>query len=315
MLDGDDLHVEATRDDNYVDAGATCQDLVDGNLNRNVRVSGDVVNLAVPGAYHIKYDCTNIEGVAAWTAERVVYVQDNTCPWCVVKPGPEEIEASFPYADPGADCFDSVDGKIDDVQRSCVGENDSACTGADCCTTDGLPDVYQTGTYTITYSVTDSAGNSNTGLGTNCRGPAAYTRTIQVIDSLKPVLALKLADGSSPEPYTVAMSPQVDESAPVQHLNAAGEAPMATMVRGTDENGAVTWTQTEPYRPGTAENPNLAYEDHPAYPVANGLMAETAQSNGAAGLSWVVFGAIASVVGVALVVFGVKRQSRSMPEV
>merc|ERR1712146_103718 len=29
VLDGDDLHVEATKEDNYVDAGATCYDLID----------------------------------------------------------------------------------------------------------------------------------------------------------------------------------------------------------------------------------------------------------------------------------------------
>merc|ERR1712137_747681 len=50
-------HVEASRDNNYVDAGATCSDMVDGNISQDVEVSGDVVNMAAVGTYKINYNC------------------------------------------------------------------------------------------------------------------------------------------------------------------------------------------------------------------------------------------------------------------
>ena len=249
VLQGDDLHIEATTEDNYVDAGATCSDLIDGNLNRFVRVSGDVVNLAVPGAYHIKYDCVNHESEAAFQAVRVVYVEDNTCPVCTINAGPQEIEASFPYADPGVQCYDSVDGAF----------KSSAIVVA------GLPDVEQTGSYTITYRVKDAAGNWNDGRGTNCRGAAQYKRVVEVVDSLKPVLALHLAS------KTIQMSDEVDERVPGSagsspkpnsSPNAAqkGRVPLATMVQDANGNWAPA---AKPYRPTNPMNGAA----HPAMPV------------------------------------------------
>merc|ERR1712072_1101445 len=54
ILEADRQTYEATRNDNYVDAGATCSDAVDGNISQDVEVSGDVVNLARVGDYEIK---------------------------------------------------------------------------------------------------------------------------------------------------------------------------------------------------------------------------------------------------------------------
>jgi hypothetical protein len=278
VLDGDDLHVEATKEDNYVDAGATCYDLIDGNLNRKVRVSGDVVNLAVPGAYHIKYDCKNSEGEPAYTATRTVYVEDNTCPWCEIKAGPSEIEASFPYADPGATCYDTVDGKF---AKSAI-------------VVSGLPNVDVTGTYVITYRVKDSAGNWNDGQGTNCRGAAQYRRKVTVIDSLKPVLALRFKDKQSGKPYTIQMSNEVDET---------------THFSGTP--GMVT-TQNGVKRPGTKGFRNPAYTEHPALPVMSSLMAEQT-SNGAQ--TWAAVAVLAAVAGVALLVFTRKSTNAALPQV
>jgi hypothetical protein len=279
VLQGDDLHIEATAEDNYVDAGATCSDLVDGNLNRFVRVSGDVVNLLVPGAYHIKYDCVNKEGVSAYQAVRAVFVQDNTCPVCQINEGPSEIEASFPYADPGVSCYDSVDGSFTkaDIQVS------------------GLPDVEKVGTYTITYRVVDKAGNWNDGAGTNCAGAAQYKRTVDVVDSLKPVLALRLTNPDTKEDYTVQMSAVADESQ---------KTPMATMKKNTDG----TYSEVAPYRPA-----NPAYTTHPAYPVSDGLMAEQQE---APVNSWVLAAAAAAVGGLAMLVFSTRsRDAVTLPSV
>merc|ERR1711918_301132 len=73
-------HIEASRDNNYVDAGATCSDMVDGNISQDVEVSGDVVNMAAVGTYKINYNCEDSAGQKANQATRTVIVEDSTCP-------------------------------------------------------------------------------------------------------------------------------------------------------------------------------------------------------------------------------------------
>jgi hypothetical protein len=180
ILDGDILYIEANNEDNYVDAGAECSDLMDGDLNRDVRVSGDVVDLRVPGTYAIRYNCVNSAGVSADTELRIVYVRDMTCPVCTPNPGPDEVEASFAFHDPGVSCVDSLDGPITNI------------------TVDNTVDTNQVGNYTITYLVHDAAGNSNDGTSTYAHAPNGrcfgavqnYVRHVAVVDTLKPVLAL-----------------------------------------------------------------------------------------------------------------------------
>merc|ERR1711871_12499 len=84
VLEADQQTYEATRSDNYVDAGATCSDEVDGNISQDVEVSGDVVNLARVGVYTIKYNCQDSAANTADEAARTVVVQDTSCPSCVI---------------------------------------------------------------------------------------------------------------------------------------------------------------------------------------------------------------------------------------
>merc|ERR1711935_273160 len=76
-------HVEASRDNNYVDAGATCSDMVDGNISQDVEVSGDVVNMAAVGTYKINYNCEDSAG-----------------------------QTSFPYTEEKSSCTDTLDGEM-----------------------------------------------------------------------------------------------------------------------------------------------------------------------------------------------------------
>merc|ERR1711865_1273257 len=69
-------HVEASRDNNYVDAGATCSDMVGGNISQDVEVSGDVVNMAAVGTYKINYNCEDSAGQTAFPATRTVIVEN-----------------------------------------------------------------------------------------------------------------------------------------------------------------------------------------------------------------------------------------------
>jgi len=163
--------IEATHDKNYVDNGATCSDQVDGVISKEVGVSGDVVNMAKPGMYHITYSCCDIARNCAKDAIREVKVQDTTCPTCKITGGNAKREASFTYKDAGATCTDSLDGTLK-------------------AKTTGRVNTEATGTYTLTYSTMDAAKNTNTG-GNKCKGgQKAQTRQVIVADTLKPVIAL-----------------------------------------------------------------------------------------------------------------------------
>jgi hypothetical protein len=173
---GDTLVLEASVSDFYADSGATCIDSTDGDISDDVDVSGlTYPNYAVEGVYKLKYVCTNSHGESSDTETRTVVVKDTTCPACVVHDGPSSVEASFPYIDAGASCSDTFDGALPTE------------------VVDGV-NVERTGTYTVTYSAQDMAGNWNHGessvAGVSCVGGQTYVRTVVVVDTLKPVLAL-----------------------------------------------------------------------------------------------------------------------------
>jgi hypothetical protein len=103
----------ATRDEEYTDAGATCNDYVDGELSHAVEVSGEVVNMRIPGTYTIRYDCTDLSGNAATPVHRTVEIVDITCPdITLVASDLMYVEAGFPYVDAGATATDTLDGDI-----------------------------------------------------------------------------------------------------------------------------------------------------------------------------------------------------------
>jgi len=104
---------EATRDLEYTDKGATCNDYVDGELSHAVEVSGEVVNMRIPGTYVIRYDCTDLSGNNAETKTRTVVIEDTLCPHLKLSgPKVNYVEAGFPYVDLGATATDTLDGDI-----------------------------------------------------------------------------------------------------------------------------------------------------------------------------------------------------------
>jgi hypothetical protein len=176
-ITGDEtLFVEASSGSFYTDQGATCTDSVNGqpvSLTGSIEDSctqegcHDVVNLSVPGEYHIQYTCTNTAGIAT-TKTRLVVVHHKDCPACsLIGESSETIEASFPFVDHATlKCADFVKVTKTYPPASAV-------------------DVETAGTYTLTYSATDALGNSNT----KCGGPP-ITREVIVVDTLRPVIGL-----------------------------------------------------------------------------------------------------------------------------
>merc|ERR1712072_413608 len=194
VLEADLQTYEATRQDNYVDAGATCSDEVDGNISQDVEVSGDVVNLARVGVYTIKYNCQDSTSNLADTATRTVVVQDTSCPSCVLSADTTDaannvaatvsIEASFPYNDVGAVATDSLQGSFGICSVWSNGEMKTSYNN--------IVNVERTGVYEITYRVKDSNGNWND--GTSCSGGqtgSENVRTVTIVDTLRPVIELK----------------------------------------------------------------------------------------------------------------------------
>jgi hypothetical protein len=187
-----DLNLEGTcyyADDSaiYDDGGAICSDMVDGDISELVTVSGDVVDLAVVDTYHITYDCVDTSGNDAEQAYRDVFVIDRTCPTCELKQPLVTIEASFPYTAPKVFCSDTMPFQFHGKDYT-----------VDAIVTGDKVDVEEVGTYFITYSATDSAGNTNTnyeynapGKGTTCNAGVSHVRTVIVEDSLVPIITLR----------------------------------------------------------------------------------------------------------------------------
>ena len=127
----------------YADEGATCTDGVDGDITPT---SSSNVNANQVGTYMVTYSCTDAAGNQA-TVSRTVIVESapDTTPPVIDLEGPSTvtITVGVMYADEGATCTDGVDGDITPTSSSNVNAN-------------------QVGTYMVTYSCTDAAGNQAT---------------------------------------------------------------------------------------------------------------------------------------------------------
>jgi endoglucanase Acf2 len=125
----------------YVDPGATATDNVDGSVE--VTTAGSVGDQL--GTYTITYTASDRAGNSA-TAERTVIVEaalDVTAPVITLN-GAATINhvQGNTYVDPGATATDDVDGSVAVTTSGTVGD--------------------ELGTYTITYTASDQAGNSAT---------------------------------------------------------------------------------------------------------------------------------------------------------
>jgi len=164
---------------NSADPGATCIDPFEGDISSLIGVVGEI-NGALVGKYVLKYTCVDpVRNVAAYPMRRLVTVRDTRCPQCVLQ-GDESvtIEASFPFnPTDGVDCTDEATTTSELVKNTVQL---------------GSVDVEQIGVYRLTYRVKDHNGNWNDG---KCTGTHKYIRTVNVIDTLKPVIGLKLDGG------------------------------------------------------------------------------------------------------------------------
>ncbi|WP_065429045.1 MULTISPECIES: immune inhibitor A domain-containing protein [unclassified Bacillus (in: firmicutes)] len=196
----------------YVEPGYTATDNVDGNLTEAVEVYGSV-DVTKVGDYELKYHVIDSSGNEA-IAIRTVTVQDTTAP--VIKLSGEDtitLDLGQAYLEPGFTATDTLDGNITD-QVVVSGTL-----------------RFEVGTYTITYTVTDAAGNESTA-----------KRTVKVADKTAPNLTLK---GSSS--ITLTKGEKYEEPGYKARDNVDGDLTDEVIVSGkvdTNKVGAYTLTYT-----------------------------------------------------------------------
>jgi hypothetical protein len=135
----------------YSEAGATATDACAGNLTSAIVTSG-TVNAAAAGTYTKSYSVTDASGNTA-SAQRMVNVTDTRAPSIsLVGLASIRLPVGSTFVDPGATASDL-----------CAGNLSSAIVRS------GSVNTAVPGTYTLTYSVQDSAGLS-----------ASVTRTVTV---------------------------------------------------------------------------------------------------------------------------------------
>jgi hypothetical protein len=140
--------ISITHGEVYEDQGATATDNVDGDLTDAITETGvDAIDTAVSGTYLIKYNVIDAAGNAADEVVRTVIVieKDDVSPQIsLIGKAAIDILVGSEYVDQGATATDNVDGDITDL---------IVIVGVDAINTDNA------GVFTITYNVTDAAGN------------------------------------------------------------------------------------------------------------------------------------------------------------
>ncbi len=131
--------------DNFTDPGATASDNIDGDITSSITTSG-TVDTSIAGTYTVVYSVTDSSDNSASVSREVVVntPPDTTAP-SITLTGSSTINLTVgdTFTDPGATARDDVDGNL----TSSI-------------TTSGAISTSNTGTFTISYSVSDAAGNS-----------------------------------------------------------------------------------------------------------------------------------------------------------
>jgi len=145
----------------YTDAGASALDALGNDLNSSIRVTGADLNVTSVGPHLITYSVTDAGGNSN-TVVRQVRVEDSTAPDLFLRGDSNYTHwQNSIWIDPGYEANDKLDGNLT--------ANVSIT---------GTYDVNTTGTYILTYTVSDRAGNKvdvNRTLNVQSEGPWTFT--------------------------------------------------------------------------------------------------------------------------------------------
>lgn len=130
----------------YVDAGATAIDDVDGDVSNDLELT-TTVNTSAAGVYYVTYSVSDQAGNTAEAIRTVTVTAPTTdeTPPAITLRGSKtmNLEVNDTYNEPGATASDETDGDISDTIAI-----------------DTTVDTTEPGTYTVTYTATDQAGNT-----------------------------------------------------------------------------------------------------------------------------------------------------------
>ncbi|MCU1268244.1 MAG: uncharacterized protein JWM21_4562 [Acidobacteria bacterium] len=153
----------------FTDLGATAHD---GCVGNSAATASGSVDANTVGTYTITYNAQDPSGNSATPVTRTVNVVDTTAPTITLSgANPMTVECHTSFTDPGATANDS-------------------CSGPVAVTASGTVNANAVGTYTITYSATDGSNS------------ASATRTVNVVDTINPVITLNGANPMTIECHT-----------------------------------------------------------------------------------------------------------------
>ncbi len=125
----------------FTDPGATATDSIDGDITSSITTSG-TADSSIAGTYTIVYSVMD-SGDNSASVTRTIVVPDTTAPVIALTGSTINLYVGATFTDPGATASDNEDGNL---TSSII--------------TSGSVDTSTVGTYSITYSVSDAAGNS-----------------------------------------------------------------------------------------------------------------------------------------------------------
>ena len=202
--------------DPYTELGATATDNYDGDLTGSIIIDATAVDTNTLGTYFVTYNVTDSSGNDAIQISRVVEVVDTTLPVIsLLGANPQTIEVGTAYTELGATATDNYDG---DLTGSIIIDATSV-------------DTNTVGSYTVTYNVTDSSGNS----------AIEVTRSVDVVDTQIPAIALIGAN-----PQTIEVGDPYIELGATATDNYDGDLTGSIMIDATtvDTNTLGTYTVT-----------------------------------------------------------------------
>lgn len=213
-------NIQLLHGSDYADSGATATDAEDGDLTKEIVVTGLPVPTSSAGEYVIQYRVTDKDG-ASVSEERQVVVAENVSPTIsLIGPDTLSIEQGEAYSEPGATADDVEDGDISS-QIQISGSVDSSVPGE----------------YPITYRVEDSAG-----------ADAEDIRTVTVTAKASPFAHIPVTlekDGfttlmPAPDSRLVYVSSSSGDDA---NDGLTTETPVKTVARGKNllRNGSPDW--------------------------------------------------------------------------
>jgi plastocyanin len=191
----------------YSDAGATATDSYDGDLTSSIATNNNV-DINTVGSYTVTYTVTDSSGNTA-TATRTVNVADTTAPVITISgANPVDVDLGTTYNDAGASATDANDGDL--TSSITVSSN---------------VDTSTVGTYTVTYTVSDAAGNQ-----------ATETRTVNVVDNNNPTTHYINIQGSAFSPSSITIN--VGDTIVWTNYDSASHT--VTSNDGTFDSGSIT---------------------------------------------------------------------------